>query len=133
MRVQPVKGGLCHAVIALRFCRVEQIPAVGIDVHHDAQQAVREGTFREDFFYRLNVFPIRVPAVRERPEDIPELVAQLIARKGGDPSRLSAEAFRAAADPNAFPEQIQKEGLRPWQAKKFYYTSGFGPQVHRPL
>jgi LmbE family N-acetylglucosaminyl deacetylase len=42
-------------------------------------------------------------------------------------SRLSAEAFRAAADPKAFPEQIDKEGLRPWQAKKFYYTSGFGP------
>ena len=41
-------------------------------------------------------------------------------------SRLTAEAFRAAADRNAFPEQIQKEGLRPWQAKKFYYTAGFG-------
>ena len=42
-------------------------------------------------------------------------------------SRLTAEAFRAAADPKAFPEQIDKEGLRPWQAKKFYYTAGFGP------
>jgi hypothetical protein len=41
-------------------------------------------------------------------------------------SRLTAEAFRAAADPAAFPEQIQKDGLRPWQAKKFYYTAGFG-------
>jgi LmbE family N-acetylglucosaminyl deacetylase len=41
-------------------------------------------------------------------------------------SRLTAEAFRAAADPKAFPEQIEKEGLRPWQAKKFYYTAGFG-------
>lgn len=41
-------------------------------------------------------------------------------------SRLTAEAFRAAADPTAFPDQIQKEGLRPWQAKKFYYTAGFG-------
>ena len=42
-------------------------------------------------------------------------------------SRLTLEAFRAAADPAKFPEQI-KEGLRPWQAKKFYYTAGFGPQ-----
>lgn len=42
-------------------------------------------------------------------------------------SRLSAEAFRAAADPKAFPEQIERDGLRPWQAKKFYYTAGFGP------
>ena len=44
-------------------------------------------------------------------------------------SQLTAEAFRAAADPSAFPEQIQKEGLRPWQAKKFYYTAGFGVPV----
>lgn len=42
-------------------------------------------------------------------------------------SQLTAEAYRAAADPNAFPEQIQQEGLRPWQARKFYYTAGFGP------
>ena len=42
-------------------------------------------------------------------------------------SRLTAEAFRAAADPHAFPDQMQKEGLRPWQAKKFYYTAGLGP------
>jgi LmbE family N-acetylglucosaminyl deacetylase len=46
-------------------------------------------------------------------------------------SRLSAEAFRAAADPKAFPEQIEKEGLRPWQAKKFYYTAG-GPGPSAP-
>lgn len=53
-------------------------------------------------------------------------------------SRLTAEAFRAAADPARYPEQI-KEGLRPWQAKKFYYTAGFGfgpggqkPQMNGP-
>ena len=47
-------------------------------------------------------------------------------------TRLTAEAFRAAADPARFPEQI-KEGLRPWQAKKFYYTAGFfGPPGRLP-
>ncbi|MCC6992132.1 MAG: PIG-L family deacetylase, partial [Acidobacteria bacterium] len=40
-------------------------------------------------------------------------------------SRLTLQAFRAAADPNAFPDQIAA-GLRPWQPKKFYYTAGFG-------
>ncbi|HUU34844.1 MAG TPA: PIG-L family deacetylase, partial [Vicinamibacterales bacterium] len=40
-------------------------------------------------------------------------------------SHLTSQAFRAAADPNAFPDQIAA-GLRPWQAKKFYYTAGFG-------
>jgi len=42
-------------------------------------------------------------------------------------ARLTLEAFRAAADPNAFPDQISKDGLRPWQAKKYYYSAGFGP------
>ena len=41
-------------------------------------------------------------------------------------SRLTLEAFRAAADPAKFPGQIA-EGLRAWQPKKFYYTAGFGP------
>ena len=42
--------------------------------HQDLPQRIAEGAFREDLFYRLNVFPIRVPALRERVEDIPHLV-----------------------------------------------------------
>jgi len=37
----------------------------------DLEQCVKDGTFRDDLFYRLNILPVRLPALRERPEDIP--------------------------------------------------------------
>jgi DNA-binding NtrC family response regulator len=46
--------------------------------HQDLQQRIADGVFREDLFYRLNVFPIRVPPLRERVEDIPNLVWQFV-------------------------------------------------------
>jgi PAS domain S-box-containing protein len=46
--------------------------------HKDLEAAVEHGHFRADLFYRLNVFPIRTPALRERPEDIPALVRYFV-------------------------------------------------------
>ena len=46
--------------------------------HRDLEQGVGDETFREDLFYRLNVFPIRVPPLRERLEDIPLLVWRFV-------------------------------------------------------
>ncbi len=57
--------------------------------HRDLRQAIRAGQFREDLFYRLNVVPIRLPALRERSEDIPVLARHFLdkAREMGLPGK----------------------------------------------
>jgi transcriptional regulator with GAF, ATPase, and Fis domain len=50
--------------------------------HRNLEQRIAEGTFREDLFYRLNVFPIQVPALRDRADDIPALVWRFVRECG---------------------------------------------------
>ena len=55
--------------------------------HRDLEGAVEDGQFREDLYYRLNVMPIYVPALRERLEDVPEIAQHLLLRIGKDQGR----------------------------------------------
>jgi len=64
--------------------------------HRDLQTAVSEGRFRHDLYYRLNVIAIRMPSLRARREDLPELTAHILARLGAA-NRRSTPAIDAAA------------------------------------
>ena len=81
--------------------------AIQVDVrivaatHQDLRGLIAEGKFREDLFYRLNVVPIRLPPLRNRAEDIPDLARVFLRRaeKEGLPAKtLSTEAMAALKD-----------------------------------
>ncbi len=67
--------------------------------HRNLSALVAEGAFREDLYYRINVIEIRVPALRERPEDVPELAEAILRRLARrtkvDPPALEPEALKA--------------------------------------
>src|SRR5688572_5133418 len=82
----PAQAKILRVVQSGEIQKVGSEKAIQVDVrvlsgtHKDLRKAVAEGRFREDLFYRLNVVPIRVPALRERPEDIPLLARFFIRR-----------------------------------------------------
>ncbi|UBB27148.1 sigma-54 dependent transcriptional regulator [Pseudoxanthomonas japonensis] len=75
-------------------CNVRVIAAT----HRNLEDRIAEGHFREDLFYRLNVFPIEMPALRERLDDLPALVTTLamqLARTGRGEVRFADETLQA--------------------------------------
>ncbi|MBX7197518.1 MAG: sigma-54 dependent transcriptional regulator [Sandaracinaceae bacterium] len=94
-----------------RFERLGGTQSIEVDVrwiaatHRDLRAMVREGTFREDLYHRLAVFPIKLPALRERREDIVPLAEALVAE-------LSAAAHRAP--PKIDPALAERLRDAPW-------------------
>jgi transcriptional regulator with GAF, ATPase, and Fis domain len=66
--------------------------------HRDLEAAMTAGRFREDLYYRLNVFPITLPPLRERREDIPSLVWSVITRRQGSLGKHITRVPRAVMD-----------------------------------
>ena len=109
---------LLRALQEREIDRVGSSTPVPVDVrvltatHRDLEEDVREGRFRADLYYRINVVPMRMPPLRERREDIPLLAEAFLAagaeRVGSDhPLRLSERA-RAALEEYTWPGNVRE-------------------------
>lgn len=99
----PLQVKLLRVLQSGEVRRVGENQPVWVDVriiaatHRDLSAAVELGLFRQDLFYRLKVFLLRIPPLRERPEDILPLARQFLATQHGQARRFSAAAERALA------------------------------------
>ncbi len=87
-------------------CNVRIIAAT----HRDLDSAISTGRFREDLFYRLNVFPVQMPPLRDRLEDLPVLIEHLVHRQGksaGRHIRLDKQAMNCLAR-NRWPGNVRE-------------------------
>ncbi len=84
-----------------RFERLGGTRSIEVDVrvvaatNRDLQQLIADGEFREDLFYRLNVVPITLPTLRQRPGDIPLLVAHFLEKFNAGTKRIMPDAMEA--------------------------------------
>jgi len=84
-----------------KFERLGGTRTIEVDVrvvaatNQDLQQLIADGDFREDLFYRLNVVPVTIPTLRQRPGDIPLLVAHFLEKLKAGTKSISPEAMEA--------------------------------------
>lgn len=108
---------LLRAIEAREIERVGGAKPIPIDVrivsatNKDLPRATREGTFREDLLFRLNVIPLELPPLRERPDDIPLLVRHFAAMhrlKTGRPSPLWSDAAMSLLARHRWPGNVRE-------------------------
>jgi sigma-54 specific flagellar transcriptional regulator A len=101
---QPMQVKLLRVLQERTFERVGGAKSIKTNVriiaatHQHLEDMITDGTFREDLFYRLNVFPIETPSLRERKEDIPLLIKELISRfeaEQGQSVRFTEQAIES--------------------------------------
>ncbi|WP_286239980.1 sigma-54 dependent transcriptional regulator [Neptuniibacter halophilus] len=102
----PMQVKLLRVLQERKFERIGGTKTLEADIrviaatHKDLEQMIEAGEFREDLYYRLNVFPIEMPPLRERTEDLPVLLQELIERvkqQGFDSVRLQPSAIESLA------------------------------------
>ncbi len=109
----PMQVKLLAAIEEKQIMRVGGTKPIRCDVriiaatHRNLEESIRDGSFREDLYYRVNVFPLTMPALRERPEDIPLLVEHFLNKKGADPRQIRPEGLRLIAE-YTFPGNIRE-------------------------
>jgi DNA-binding NtrC family response regulator len=109
----PLQVKLLQVIEEKTFTRVGGNQPITVDVrivaatNRDLEQMARERTFREDLFFRLNVFPIVLPPLRERAGDVPSLAAHFLRRHGAPPEQVSPEAM-AALQAHAWPGNVRE-------------------------
>jgi DNA-binding NtrC family response regulator len=112
-----VQAKLLRAVQERQIQRIGGNAPIDVDVriicatNRDLSEAVRSGRFREDLFFRINVFPVIVPPLRARREDIDPLTSFFIARLAGDlgkPALRISDAARASLRRYDWPGNIRE-------------------------
>ena len=112
-----IQGKLLRAIQERTIDRLGGTRTIAVDVrlialtNRDLAQEVKEGRFREDLYYRLNVIPLRLPPLRERAVDLPLLAAHFAERFARENDRSTpriARSFFAALDRHTWPGNIRE-------------------------